>query len=356
MIGIFCVVKDDWEIIDDFIYYHSLIVGTSNIYIIDNESSDPRVHAVYEKYKPLGLTVHTEIGPHRHAYYLNKCIHMYKHLYEFIVPLDSDEFLYSTIAREHGGNPGDPGIIIKTFQSLPRDTTMFHVIEALTTMTAPSSTVYPAREINKFQYSSVFLTDIFLPKRIFRSDAFISITEGNHNGSVKYGDTGLIQIGHVHYHNTGNLRKFQRDTKFMKGRGYCDIDSSHGVQYDALYSNPEKEFMCDCHRVRTYSKKLVEIELFDLFLKYKKKIPTKDELIEEVEKINWTGTWSVIFNDFTASINSGEVPSVSEDMKNSLLFCEYTKNVPKYDAAYEVITSFISDILSRRVVTVPPFM
>jgi hypothetical protein len=52
MIGIFCgPVKDDWEFLDDFIFYHSRIVGTKNIHIIDNESSDPRVLAVYEKYK-----------------------------------------------------------------------------------------------------------------------------------------------------------------------------------------------------------------------------------------------------------------------------------------------------------------
>ena len=343
MIGIFCgPVKDDWEFLDDFIFYHSRIVGTKNIHIIDNESSDPRVLAVYEKYKPKGLNVHVEIGPKRHAEYVNKYIHMYKHLYEYIVPLDSDEFLYSTIAREHGGDFTSIHLILGTFQNLPRHVSVFHVPEALTTMTAPPSVVYPAREINKFQLSSIHDKDIFMPKKIYRSEPFQFITEGNHDGRASHGDHGIIPIGHVHYHHTGNLQKFQRDAKCMKGREYCDIDAPPSVQYDTLYATPDKEHVCDCHRVITYSKKLVEIELLDIFLKYKKKIPTKDELMDVVERIHWTGVWADIFKEFTETVEDGDIPVVNKD---AILFAEYTKNVHRYDENYDVIATYISDIL-----------
>ena len=343
MIGIFCVTKDDGEIIEDYICYHQRIVGYSNIYIIDNGSTDHRVHNVYQKYIPLGLHVFSEPGPHQQANYMNKYIHIYKHLYEFIVPLDSDEFLYSALEREFGSDPGDPERILEVFRKLPKNLTYFGISECLTTMSAPFTTVYPARELTKFQLTSD--KNLFIEKRIYRSEAFGYINEGNHTGYVHPipgTDPTLtrISIGHAHFHNTGNLRKFQRDAKFMNGRGYCDVTKPYNVQYDSLFLMRGKEGCFDNHRVLSYSKKITEIQLFDIFLKYKKKIPAKQELLEMVERIHWKGQWDDIFNQLTNEIIEGEVPGVDDTIKNSIIFQEEPMN----DADI-VNYSFVQEIL-----------
>jgi hypothetical protein len=343
MIGIFCVTKDDGEIIEDYICYHQRIIGYSNIYIIDNVSTDHRVHIVYQKYIPLGLHVFSEPGPHQQANYMNKYIHMYKHLYEFIVPLDTDEFLYSALEREFGSDPGDPERILEVFRKIPKHLTYFGISECLTTMSAPFTTVYPARELTKFQLTAD--KNLFIEKRIYRSEAFGYINEGNHTGyvnSIPDTDPTLtrISIGHAHFHNTGNLRKFQRDAKFMKGRGYCDVTNPYNVQYDSLFCMRGKEICFDNHRVLSYSKKITEIQIFDIFLKYKKKIPTKQELLEMVERIHWKGRWADIFNQLTNEIIEGEVPVVDDMTRNSIIFQEESMN----DADI-VNYSFIQEIL-----------
>jgi len=344
MIGIFCVTKNDGEIIEDYICYHQRIVGYNNIYIIDNGSTDPAVHSVYQKYIPLGLRVFSEPGPYQHGNYMNKYIHMYKHMYEFIVPLDSDEFIYSAVEREFGSDPGDPEAILEVFRKLPKHLTYFGISECLTTMSAPFTTIYPARELTKFQLTTD--KNLFNEKRIYRSEAFGYIDEGNHGGyvhSIPGTDPTLtrISIGHAHFHNTGNLRKFQRDAKFMTGRGYCDVTKPYNVQYDSLFYIENKNSCFDTHRILSYSKKILEIQVFDIFLKYKKKIPSKQELLEIVERTHLKGQMADIFNQLTNEIIEGEVPVVDDITKNSIIFQEEPMN----DADI-VNYSFIQEITS----------
>jgi len=348
MIGIFCLTKDDWEIIEDFIYYHQRIVGYSNIYIIDNGSTDHRVHSVYKKYAPLGLHIFSEIGPYQHANLLNKYINVYKHLYEFIVPLDSDEFLYSSVDRELGNDPSDPAHITEVFHKLPKNLTYLGISESLTTMSAPFTTIYPARDLTKFELTTVKNNNLFIEKRIYRSEAFIGIDEGNHSGNVSPNpgtkpSLTRIPIGHVHFHNTGNLRKFQRDAKFMSGRGYSDTTRPYNEQYDMIFFMRGKEFCFDNHRVLSYSKKITEIQLFDMFLRYKKKIPTKSELLEMVERTHWKGRWADIFNQLTNEIIDGEVPQIDENTRISIIFQEEPINDTN-----TVNYSFIQEILKQR--------
>ena len=113
--------KDEYDLIEDFLNYHGSIFGFSNLIVIDNMSSHPRVLEVYKKYVSLGVTViHNTHGSMRSMAATNttvmsrirQCFPKTKYL----IPLDTDEFIAlrrrkpfsADSSHNHGGN-GDAG-------------------------------------------------------------------------------------------------------------------------------------------------------------------------------------------------------------------------------------------------------
>ena len=81
--------------IEDFINYHAYLFGITNIFLIDNNTTNPYVLNVYEKFKQKGGTIY----PCSSNYFeqgnkTSEIINIHKHEYEFIIPLDTDEFFY----------------------------------------------------------------------------------------------------------------------------------------------------------------------------------------------------------------------------------------------------------------------
>ena len=58
MIKIFTMVKDEADIVEDWIIYHASIFGYDNIYVIDNYSSDG-TYEILQKYVP-GINLYRE--------------------------------------------------------------------------------------------------------------------------------------------------------------------------------------------------------------------------------------------------------------------------------------------------------
>ena len=90
MIKLFTMVKDEVDIVEDWILYHGTIFGFHNLYIVDNISSDG-TYEVIQKYVEKGVNLSS------HSNYLEKgniMKHLITHNKSIIAfPLDIDEFI-----------------------------------------------------------------------------------------------------------------------------------------------------------------------------------------------------------------------------------------------------------------------
>jgi hypothetical protein len=96
MLKIFLMTKNEPEVLESWILYHGYIFGLDNIYVLDG-SDDSRVQRVYERFRPLGLTVKfSSAGLNELAGELTEMIHLYKGTDSFLIKMDTDEFLAYT--------------------------------------------------------------------------------------------------------------------------------------------------------------------------------------------------------------------------------------------------------------------
>ena len=93
-IKIYCMQKNEDDILDEWIDYHSQIVGTDNIYLIDNESTD-NSNEIYKKWIKNGLHVKYEKDYKRKGDYIYEWIreNNIKYGEHIAIPLDIDEFI-----------------------------------------------------------------------------------------------------------------------------------------------------------------------------------------------------------------------------------------------------------------------
>ena len=86
--------KNEDDILDEWINYHSQIVGTNNIYLIDNGSTD-RSNEIYKKWNELGLNLKYEKDYKKKGDYIFDWIKENNRKYgeHIAIPLDIDEFI-----------------------------------------------------------------------------------------------------------------------------------------------------------------------------------------------------------------------------------------------------------------------
>ena len=90
MIKLFTMVKDEDDIVEDWILYHGSIFGYDNLYIVDNMSTD-NTYEIIQKYQKKGVNIYS------HSNYLEKG-NIMKQLIDnnpctIAFPLDIDEFI-----------------------------------------------------------------------------------------------------------------------------------------------------------------------------------------------------------------------------------------------------------------------
>ena len=90
MIKIFTMVKDEADIVEDWIIYHASIFGYDNIYVIDNYSSDG-TYEILQKYVP-GINLYRERDYKKKGEFMTNLINTHaKNMIAF--PIDIDEFI-----------------------------------------------------------------------------------------------------------------------------------------------------------------------------------------------------------------------------------------------------------------------
>lgn len=274
--------------LEDWLRYHGRLFGMENLFVLDG-SDDPRVLAIYEKYKPFGLNVkYSSTGLNGLAQELTDYMHAYKGQDDFLIKVDTDEFLAwskpidrrlssktasslrENFVRKFGGFQGIASKLAKRvlnwifdrnlrnldilnsdfdtfFQALPVNGKRYKAAITLWSIPKAGSSTKPAREITEFtkpQFTHL--------KSFFHSDSFVSVDLGCHVGKsadmAGFVDTGLVIL---HYHSVSVLDSVRRARQVLVSHEYIEQTDTADVEIKKL--EPIKESKGDSfHKVDFY--------------------------------------------------------------------------------------------------------
>lgn len=91
-VNIYCMQKDEDDILEDWIIYHAYLFGISHIYIIDNYSKQPCL-SILQKYQNFGLHWYQLPDYSKKGDYLLNLIKNTTNDCDIAIPLDVDEFI-----------------------------------------------------------------------------------------------------------------------------------------------------------------------------------------------------------------------------------------------------------------------
>jgi len=114
MTKIFTIVKDEVDIVEDWLIYHGCMFGWNNIYIIDNYSSD----GTWEKINEFShlVNIFRENDYSKKGEYMRNLINTYCYDGEIAFPIDIDEFI---VYYDNNSISIDRDVIIHHINNLP---------------------------------------------------------------------------------------------------------------------------------------------------------------------------------------------------------------------------------------------
>lgn len=211
IIKLFTMVKDEIDIVEDWLIYHGSLFGFENLYIIDNCSSDG-TYKLLKKYqikKNINLT--QEKYYQKKGEYIQSMINKLKDKYDIAYPLDIDEFI---IYYDKKKNIIDPTMIVKYINSLPnKNLYKTNYIISLIDMSNSYGYKYAAREslYGKYQDYGEMAKSFFTNKWKGKLD------HGNH---CYINDYYLTDLCLVHYHDRNKDQIMKKIINNVNGLGY----------------------------------------------------------------------------------------------------------------------------------------
>lgn len=190
MIKIFSFVKDEGDKIQDWLNYHSQIVGIENIFIIDHMSTDG-TYEILQKCKGLNL-IRSNVPFHKKSEVLSTLMKLHS---GFLIPLDADEFL----CYKNSNDILCESTLIKNYISrLPIGSFRykFHQLDVI-----PKETKVNDPLIELTDFKTKWYNDWQLyAKTFYHSSTFISTDQGNHKGNViGKGDNYITDLVIIHF-------------------------------------------------------------------------------------------------------------------------------------------------------------
>lgn len=286
-VKVFCMTRDEYDIIEDFMAYYGYLFGYHNVYIIDNMSRDPRVLEAYDRYSRMGVTVVQEESFEKddQAAAYTKHMKPHKEDCEFMLGLDTDEFLVPSSLLPVKGNDSSHQTdsiverekVLKTFADLSKEHTLFKINEYSYSLVDVKSEEfrrgryeYPARSIDSFFVSQICGTKMFC-----RSSAYKESGMGNHEVYVEHGVMTTADICYLHLHNTGTKRMYERSKQAVDGYKYADVTAPIREQLRQIKNAPKWHGF---HRRDFYALYLTRMFVVDLFREHIKRYPSYWEL------------------------------------------------------------------------------
>ena len=202
-IKIFSIVKDENDIVTDWVFYHGSIFGFQNIYIIDNFSTD----GTYEKLlklKSLGIHITRKDDYSKKGEYMTMYYNKYCDPEDIAYPIDIDEFIVY-YDKPNNTISVDKPTILHYLTNLP-DAEIYktNYIQAPPNQDAPNGYKRAAAECNWGFYDSNYGSNAksFMKKKLYRG----KIDHGNHIPTNNYLMTNLCLI-HFHVRNLEQVKK-----------------------------------------------------------------------------------------------------------------------------------------------------
>ena len=348
-VKIFCVTKNEYDLIEHFIVYYGYLFGYNNLIIIDNNSTDELVLKIYDKYIKLGITVVYEpnydgIGQ---AVMFNKYMSLEKSNCDFLIGLDTDEFLFSYDDFNNGNDPYCKEKILQIFDSYSVNNTSFKIMSYPCSIVDKCNKNYinnkfinPAAEIVYFSHDTPVSENMnhfwkHTSKYFVRSNAFVGTSCGNHHVTTSYGDSIDSSLGLLHFNNTGKRRYFERAKSVVDGYRYFSTSQDISNQIDMLVSN---NYCLGFHKVNSYHILLLRIFIFELFITYIKRLPSQKELEEHSYRylLVKSGDIENIFkNCEEAILNRDKIFIFNDEIeKNNMIF--YDESLDEVSSKYKI--------------------
>jgi hypothetical protein len=228
LVKVFTMVKDEVDIIDDWVIYHGSMFGFPNIFVIDNFSTDGTYEKLLE-FKKIGVNVFREPDYRLKGEYMTRLINTHCHNNDIAYPIDIDEFIVY-YDRSSKNVWIDKSVITNYINQLPQNVPLFktNYIQALPTNDNGFSRA--TVECNTGIYDDRGpVAKTFIRKRLFHN----SVDHGNHIQSNDYYLTDLCLV-HFHYRNIDQMKK--KIYNNVHGFGY-PVNDSAGLK-NLLENNP----------------------------------------------------------------------------------------------------------------------
>jgi hypothetical protein len=216
MTKIFTIVKDEVDIVEDWLIYHGCMFGWNNIYIIDNFSSDGTWEKINE-FKHL-VNIYREPDYQRKGEYMKNLIDKHCNEGEIAFPMDIDEFV---VYFDNNTVSIDRDTINNYINNLP-PCTMYKANYIIALITQENGYERATCGINCGSYHDMgHLGKTYFNTRYYKGP----IDHGNHIASHDYHLTKLCLV-HYHCRNLEQMKKkiynnvvglgYQNDLGFLK--------------------------------------------------------------------------------------------------------------------------------------------
>ena len=223
MTKIFTIVKDEVDIVDDWLIYHGCMFGWNNIYIIDNYSSD----GTWEKINEFShlVNIFRENDYTKKGEYMTHLINTYCHEGEIAFPIDIDEFI---VYYDNNNISIDRNIITNYINNLP-ECYVYKTNYINAQVTQDNGYEKATNMIHCGSYNDMGkFAKTFFNTRYFKGN----IDHGNHIVCDNYHLTKLCLV-HYHQRNIDQMKK--KILNNVTGLGY---NNDLGFLKNLINSNP----------------------------------------------------------------------------------------------------------------------
>ena len=231
--------KNEFDIINEWMEYHTYIFGVENVILIDNFSDDKRVIESLKNWEQKGVKIIWDQGPYNHKG--NLILQAGKNSKkDILIPIDIDEFL--AIFDENG-------IPIISKDLILREVRRFQNSAFSSLGLRPyynSISINTNDTLGSLEY---FLKNSYTEKhakKMVKTDHILKIDHGSHKiqfiDDTLYQQSSTKRLGYLHYHHRGPERTLQRALIDAIGFGYLPvikIDQIHKYR-STIYNNIQR--------------------------------------------------------------------------------------------------------------------
>tara|TARA_Y100001970_G_scaffold176536_1_gene215143 strand:+ start:285 stop:1133 length:849 start_codon:yes stop_codon:yes gene_type:complete len=227
------MVKDEEDIVEDWVNYHGYLVGFNNIFVIDNFSTDNTFKILQRLAESKGINLFQLPNYLKKGIYMTRLFHTFCND-EWGIPIDIDEFivLYNKDTYDIDCNTKH---IHKYLNTLDNESIckMSYINTVIPINNAKYGYKHATFECKMGQYSD----EGIMNKSFFHSSSFRDVIDhGNHYMYVN--QYYLTELCLIHYHTRNMDQIIKKIDNNLSGLGYSNIDDLYAMQQLANIVGP----------------------------------------------------------------------------------------------------------------------